>query len=112
MKTFFSIPFSKQLWEEIYSEMDSSGQIILEDKSACIQIMPIETFGFMTDVEQVIEIMATLPSQVAVGLFINWLYDKLKQSKIRKIVVNKKEYEVENEEALKKAILAETEQNE
>ena len=112
MNTFCSIPFNEQLWEDISSEMDCSGQIVLKDKSACIQVMPIEEFGFITDVEQMIEIAVKLSSQVAVGLFINWLYDKLKQRETKKIVINKKEYEVENKESLEKAILDETKQNE
>ena len=112
MKTFCSIPFNEQLWGDISSEVDCSGQIVLEDNAACIQVMPIEEFGFMVDVEPVIEIVVTLSSQVAVGLFINWLSDKLKQRKTRKIVINKKEYEVENKEALEKAILDEIKQNE
>ena len=112
MKTFCSIPFNEQLWEDISSEIDCSGQIVLKDKAAYIQVMPIEEFGFMADIEQVIEIAVTLSSQVAVGLFINWLYDKLKPRETWKIVINKKEYEVDKKEALEKAIIDETNQNE
>lgn len=111
MKVYCSIPFDQKLWEEFNSEMDSSGQIALGDKDAYLQVMPVDEFGFMADVKPVIEVVVNYSSQIALGLLINWLYEKLKQRKIDKITVDEKEYGVEDEKALEEAMLNGTKQD-
>lgn len=102
MKVYCSIPFDEKIWEDFNSQMDTSGQIILQDKNAYIQVMPVDEFGFMSDVEPVIEFVINYSSQIAVGLLINWLYDKLKERNVKKVVMNGETCELKDKETLEK----------
>ena len=112
MKIYCRIPYEQELWNELSSEMNSSGKIIFEDGGNYIQVMPIDEFGFMPGGEQVIEIVLSLSYQLALGVMGNWLYDKLKQRKMNKIIINDETFELKDKEALEVIIASELEKNE
>lgn len=112
MKVYCSIPFDKEIWEEFNSQMDASGKIILQGKKAYIQVMPVDKFGFISDAEPVIEFVINYFSQIAVGLLINWLYDKLKERKVKKVVINGETCDLTDKETLEKDLTNRTKQDE
>lgn len=100
MKSYCSIPFDKELWSEISTDMDVNGKIILNCEDGCIYIMPVNQFNFMPDIGQVIEIVLDYSSQVAIGLITSWLYDRLAKRKIRTIYINGKKYDISDKQDL------------
>lgn len=104
MKAYCSIPFNKELWAEFNNEMDSSGQIMLDKEDATVQIMPIDEYHFTSATTQVIEIVLQYSSQIALGLLINWLYDKLKARKVSYIKVNDHPCDLNKENAIENII--------
>jgi hypothetical protein len=59
----------------------------------------------MPGTEKVIEIIFDYTSQIALGLFVSWIYDKLNQQKVKKLIVNKKEHEITDKKSVHDAII-------
>ncbi len=104
MKTYCRIPFEQELWEELDAEANASGKIILEDNETYVQLMPVDKYAFMPGAEQMIDIILNFSSQVALGLLINWLYDKIKQKNIKKFIIKDETYEVKGKDMLENVI--------
>jgi len=101
-----AIQFDENLWRDLNSEMDESGEIIIGDNNnkVNIQVMPISQYQFIPGFEKEIKVIVDFASQIALGLFVNWLYDKLKSIKADKVKINSKIIKIEGKDALKKAI--------
>lgn len=107
MKTMkFMIPFEKNGWNEINIEMDAYGKVYIS-QNEYIQILPLTESNFMPGSEKVIELVFSVTSQIALGLFVNWLYDKLKQQEVKKIVINQKVLEATDKKSITDAIAKE-----
>jgi len=97
------IAFENESWKQISTEMDDYGKIyISEDES--IQILPLTESNFLYGAEKVIEVVFSVTSQIALGLLVNWLYDKLKQRKEKKLIINQKVLEVTDKQSIMNAI--------
>lgn len=107
MKIYCSCAFDEQLWLDLKSEMDIFGTINMDDNQSSVQLMPIDEFNFMPGTDAVIEFCLDIASQIAMGLLVNWLYDKLKQHKIEKIKINKTQCDVIDKAALEESIKSE-----
>lgn len=93
------IAFENESWKQISTEMDDYGKIYISEDEY-IQILPLTESNFLPGAEKVIEIVFSVTSQVALGLLINWLYDKLKQRKEKKIIINQKVIEVTDKQSI------------
>lgn len=73
--------------------------------SAIIELgpMPVEQRDnrFAYDAAPILTMFVHIGSDVAVGLFTAWLYDKLKTAKVRRIKINRRSIEVTPEGILK-----------
>lgn len=76
---------------------------------AVIKLLPTrETRGVMCDAAPVLHIAVEFGADVAVGLFANWLYEKLKDTKQPRIRINRQWVETTSD-GIKKAIKEEIE---
>ena len=98
MKEFeFTMPYSEELINSLNNEMDELGQIYLgANQDVRMEVLPIEKKNFINEVHPVVSIVINLTSEIAIGLLVNWLYDKLKGS--GKIVIGGKKVDIDSEE--------------
>lgn len=76
-----AMPYSEELIYSLNNEMDESGMIYLgTGQDVRMEVLPIVKKNFINEVHPVVSIVLNLSGQVAIGLFVNWLYDKLKGS--------------------------------
>ena len=74
----------KTLDKEFYSELSSKN---IEGIS--VEYKPVEmAFDHAIDAEHIIDLVITLSSSVAINLFSNWLYDKIKRNPCAKYTIN------------------------
>lgn len=83
------IEFENSSWVQICTEMDEYGKVFISENDF-VQILPLTESNFLPGAEKVIEIVFNVTSQVALGLLVNWLYDKMKQRKEKKLIINNK----------------------
>lgn len=77
----FTMPYSEELINSLNNEMDELGQIYLgANQDVRMEVMPIAKKNFINEVHPIVSIILNLSGQIAIGLFVNWLYDKLKGS--------------------------------
>lgn len=98
-QTTCNIQYNEVIWNQITTEIDNQGKIFVGENEY-IQVLPLKDSNFMPGAEKIIELIFNITSQIALGLFVNWLYDKLKSHNINKIVVNKKEYEITDKKSI------------
>lgn len=87
------IPYEKESWKQISTEMDDYGKIYVSNDEY-IQILPLTESNFLPGAEKVIELVFNVTSQIALGLLVNWLYDKMKQNKQNELIINQKALEI------------------
>lgn len=98
-----AIEYNHELWKLITEEMDEQGKIVIGEDSY-IQVLPLTNAYFMPEVESAIEFAVGVASNVALGLVVNWLYDKLKTYGAKKIVVDNEEHAVTDKKSIEIAI--------
>ena len=97
--------YSEELIDELNAQMNEYGQIILDGcDDSFIEVMPVDKKNFINDVQPIITCILNLGSQVAIGLFVNWLYDKTKELKNKSIVIDGKKVEGISKEELEDII--------
>jgi hypothetical protein len=70
--------------KELYSELSSKN---IEGIAA--EYKPVEmAFDHAIDAERIIDLVITLSSPVAINIFSNWIYDKLKRNPNQQITIN------------------------
>ena len=84
------LPYSEDLMKILDKEMDETGVIYFDtDQESFVEVMPVVKKSFIDEVNPVVSVVISLSSQVAVGLFVNWLYEKLKGLKGKVRIGNK-----------------------
>ncbi len=80
------IAYSDDLYEELKHQMDDIGQIKIQGSDdSFVEVMPVDQKNFINEVQPVLSIVLSLGSNLAIGIIGNWLYDKVKDSKVLKL---------------------------
>lgn len=97
------VSFDHVCWDAIRQEMDDYGRIKIGD-DAIIQVLPITEMNFLPTSEKVIEMLMSVGSQIAIGLFVNWLYDKMKMLGKNQVIINKQVVEITTKQSVEATI--------